>query len=155
MIFYGYFGPHNYEKAARMLHCSKNLRGALLRLYISAGALLRLQNSAGQKLAAILRSFWAFEVCPRNYKAFEVRPAEFWSNAMCVTLYHGDIVTGAKIPKKSSKTWVCLTFKVFFVNHGYFRDIYKRYDFFFIFHDMLPLSQLIDLNYSETKCIFF
>ena len=35
---------------------------------------------------------------PRNYGAFEVCPAEFWSNATCATLSHGDIVRGAKIP---------------------------------------------------------
>ena len=30
----------------------------------------------------------------RNYVAFEVRPAEFWSNATCALLSHGDKVTG-------------------------------------------------------------
>ena len=31
---------------------------------------------------------------PQNYGVFKVRPAEFWSNALCAPLSHGDIVTG-------------------------------------------------------------
>ena len=68
-----------------------------------------LHNSAGRTLKALkLRGanlqyffaplkFGAFEVCPRNNGAFEVPLAEFWSNATCAFLFHGDIVMDAKI----------------------------------------------------------
>ena len=52
---------------------------------------------------------------PQNYGTFKVRPAEFWSNATCAPLFHGDIVMRAKISiKKSSKTEIVLFFQGYF-----------------------------------------
>ena len=66
---------------------------------------------------------------PRNYGAFEVRPAEFWSNATCAPLFHGDIVMGAKISIKNHlKLRLPLFFKVIFVSRCHFRDLYIHWD---------------------------
>ena len=76
-----------------MLYCPKTARGALRRL----------QNYVGQRLTANLPCgvLEPSKCAPRNYGAFEMCPAEFWSNATCALLSHGDIVTGAKIPTKN------------------------------------------------------
>ena len=105
MIFCGYFGPHNYvSMRKRGTRCiAPKLRGAHFEgSIIPRGALRRLQNSAGQRLTANLPRgvLEPLKCAPPNYGAFKVRPAEFWSNAMCAPLSHGDIVTGAKIPTK-------------------------------------------------------
>ena len=105
MYFCGYFGPHNYVSIRkRGTPCiAPKLRGAHFEVsIIQRGALPRLQNSAGQRLTANLPRgiLETLRCAPPNYGAFEVRPAEFWSNATCAPLSHGDIVAGAKIPTK-------------------------------------------------------
>ena len=90
-----------------------------------------LQNSMEPKLTANLPRgvLEPLKCSPRNYGAFKVRPAEFWSNAMCALLSHGDIVTGAKIPTKIINNLDLPYFvKVIFVNHCHFRDLYNQYD---------------------------
>ena len=101
----GYFGPHNYvSMRKRGTHCiAPKLRGAHFKgLIIPRGALQKLKILQGQRLTTnlprIVLEPW--KCAPRNYGAFEVRPAEFWSNATCAPLSHGDIVTGAKIATK-------------------------------------------------------
>ena len=136
MILLWLFWPpllYLHEKAGHTLHCPKTPRVHFDGSLIPRGALWRLQNSKGEKLIANLphRVLEPLKCAPRNYGAFEVRPAEFWSNATCAPLSHGDIVTMAKIPKKSFKTWICLIFlKAFFLNHNCFRDLYNQYDNF-------------------------
>ena len=50
-----------------------------------------------------------------NYGAFVMRSAEFWGNAMCAPLFHGDIVMDAKISiKNHQKLRLPVFFKVFF-----------------------------------------
>ena len=80
MIFYGYFGPHNYVYKKSGAH--------IVLLQNSAGALQRLPNSVGrtskapQFCGAKIDCYFA----PQSFRAYEVRPT--------------DIVTGAKIPTK-------------------------------------------------------
>ena len=133
MIFHGPFGIRNYvsmkKRGTRCIApklCGAHFEGSL----IPRIALWRLQNSTWQKCIVNLshRVLKPSKCALRNYGVFKVRPAGFWSNATCALLSHGDIVTGAKIPRKIILNLDFSYFvSVIFVNHCHFRDLYNQY----------------------------
>ena len=134
MFFCGYLGPHYYvSMRKRGTPCiAPKLRGAHFEgSIIQRGALQRFPNSAGQRLTANLpRGVLDLSSCaPRSFGPLKVCPAEFWSNATCAPLSHGDIVMGAKISTKNHlKLGFSLFFKVIFVNRCHFRDLEIQWD---------------------------
>ena len=56
-------------------------------------------------------------------------PVELWGNATIALLFHEDIVMDAKISMTNHlKLRLPLSFKVIFVNHCHFRDLYVHCD---------------------------
>ena len=100
MTFCGYLGPRNYvSMRKRGTPCiAPKLRGTHFEgSKTSQGEDLGVQKSAGQIcLQSIPRRLLDPSICaPQSFGPLKVCPAEFWSNAMCAPLSHGDIVTGA------------------------------------------------------------
>ena len=56
-------------------------------------------------------------------------PVELWGNATIALLFHEDIAMDAKISMTNHlKLRLPLSFKVIFVNHCHFRDLYVHCD---------------------------
>ena len=148
MIFYGYFGFHNYVSMKKQgKRCiAQTCAGALPRLYISVERTSKAPKFRGVKVDC--------KFAPRIFRALEVRPAKLWSLRsaprgvleqcnLCPAFSWRHSYRGHNTHKNHLKLWFVIFFKVLFCKPLSFQRsippiwqcLKKK-----IFYEMVPLN---------------